>query len=197
MCGIFGAVGNNIDHSILQQIASEALRRGPQAYGIAYLKGNELFHEAYPHAIKPKTAFRNVGADCSGIIGNCRLATSGSFREEKNNQPMILSEIAVSHNGNVRNYLQIADEIGAELETDCDSEIICHLIAGYGVEESLRRLSAEAPMALLILQNNKIYAYRKGQPLYEQCIEGCHYFCSRPFGKAVKVKEGKLFEFGG
>lgn len=197
MCGIFGAVGNSINHLLLQEIAGEALKRGPQAYGIAWMENENICIQMYASAINPKKAFNHIKDNCQAIIGNCRLATSGTFTDLSNNQPIVLGRTVLSHNGNVRSYLQIADEIGAELKSNCDSEIICHLINKFGVEESVNRLSAEVPMALLILQNNKITAFRKGQPLYVRSVDGCHYLCSREFTGSVKVEEGKIVEFGG
>lgn len=195
MCGIFGAIGNSINHEILQEIAGEALKRGPQAYGIAYFENESICIQKYANAIKPKKAF--VGLKPSSIIGNCRLATSGTFTDTKNNQPIGVEDIAISHNGNVRSYLQIAKEENIQLQTSCDSEIICHLINAWGSEKAIQRLSAEVPMALLILQKNKITAFRQGQPLYALSIDGCHYLCSRKFTGAKELDEGRIYEFGG
>lgn len=197
MCGIFGAVGSSINDLLLQEIAGEALKRGPQAYGIAWMEDENICKQMYASAINPKKAFKDIKGNCRAILGNCRLATSGTFKDLSNNQPMVIGQTAISHNGNVRSYLQIADEIGAELKSDCDSEIICHLVNKFGVEESISRLSAEVPMALLILQKNKITAFRKGQPLYVRSVDGCHYLCSHEFTGSVKVEEGKIIEFGG
>lgn len=199
MCGIFGAVGDSINNMLLQEIAGEALKRGPQAYGIAWAcTGDDGIHrQVSAKQINPKKAFKDIKGNCRAIIGNCRLATSGSFEDLLNNQPMLIEQTAVSHNGNVKHYLQIADEIGAELKSECDSEIICHLINQVGVKECINRLSEEVPMALLILQKNKITAFRKGQPLYVRSVNGCHYLCSRQFGGSVEIEEGVIMEFGG
>jgi glucosamine 6-phosphate synthetase-like amidotransferase/phosphosugar isomerase protein len=195
MCGIFGAIGNSINHEILVEIAGEALKRGPQAYGLAYFEDENICIQKYASAIKPKKAFK--GLKPRSIIGNCRLATSGSFMETANNQPMEVGETAISHNGNIRSYLQIAEEEHIQLDTGCDSEIICHLVNAWGAEKAIRYLSAEMPMALLILQKNKITAYRQGQPLYALSVDGCHYFCSRRFAGAEALEEGRIYEFGG
>lgn len=195
MCGIFGAIGNSINHDILREIAREALKRGPQAYGIAYFEDENICMQKYANAINPNKAF--VGLKPRSIIGNCRLATSGTFTDIANNQPMEAGNTAISHNGNIRSYLQMAEEEHIQLETDCDSEIICHLVNAWGAEKAIRRLSGELPMALLILQRNKITAYRQGQPLYALSVDGCHYFCSRKFAGAEELEEGRIFEFGG
>lgn len=193
MCGIFGAIGKNIDKGILQEIAAEARKRGPQAYGISMLTNDSICTQKSANAINPQKAF--TGIETTGIIGNCRLSTSGTYKDIANNQPMVLGDLAISHNGNVKSYLQIADELGVQLSTQCDSEIICHLISRFGVKEALKKLKKEMPMALLLLQNNKITAFRKGQPLYVYHTGDCFYFCSRKFRAAEMLDEGKPIVF--
>lgn len=195
MCGLFGAIGESIDNQVLQEIAGEALKRGPQAYGIAWKEQENICLHLQADAIKPQKAFKGISTNA--IIGNCRLSTSGSHINVINNQPIQLGDISITHNGNVRSYLQIADNIGVKLKTECDSEIICHLVDKFGVEDALTYLSQEMPMAILILQGNKIIAFRKGQPLYLKSVDGCHYFCSRKFSGAKMIKEGIILEFGG
>lgn len=193
MCGIFGAIGKHIDVEILQEIAFEARKRGPQAYGISWLSNDSICQQKSANAINPKKAFQ--GIQTTGIIGNCRLSTSGTYKDIANNQPIVLDDLAISHNGNVKSYLQIADQLGVELHTKCDSEIICHLISRFGMKKTLEKLKKEMPMALLLLQDNKITAFRKGQPLYVYHTGDCFYFCSRRFKAAEMMEEGKVIVF--
>lgn len=193
MCGIFGAIGKNIDKGILQEIAAEARKRGPQAYGISWYEHENICTQKKSNAIIPNKVFKGIVT--TALIGNCRLGTSGTYKNIANNQPMVLENLAISHNGNVKSYLQIANEMGVQLSTQCDSEIICHLISRFGVKEALKKLKKEMPMALLLLQNNKITAFRKGQPLYVYHTEDCFYFCSRKFRAAEMLDEGKPIVF--
>lgn len=193
MCGIFGAIGENIDHAILQEIAEEAKKRGPHAYGISMLTNENICCQKSTNAINPRKAFKGIVT--TGIIGNCRLCTSGTYKDIANNQPIMTDDLAISHNGNIKSYLQIADELGVQLSTQCDSEIICHLISRIGIKETIRKLKNEMPMALLLLQDKKITAFRKGQPLYVYRTDGCFYFCSRKFRTAEMLDEGELIEF--
>lgn len=193
MCGIFGAIGKHIDKGILQELAAEARKRGPHAYGISMLTNDSICTQKSENEINPQKAFADI--ETTGIIGNCRLSTSGTYKDIANNQPMVLNDLAISHNGNVKSYLQIADELGVQLSTQCDSEIICHLISRFGVKETLKKLKKEMPMALLLLQNNKITAFRKGQPLYVYHTGGGFYFCSRKFRAAEMLDEGKPIVF--
>lgn len=193
MCGIFGAIGKNIEGDILQEIAEQAKKRGPQAYGISWHEHENICTQKKSNAIIPDKAFKGIVT--TSLIGNCRLGTSGTYKNIANNQPMVLEDLAISHNGNIRSYLQIAEKMGIELKTQCDSEIICHMIKEYGLKNTLKRLDSEMPMALLLLQNNKITTFRKGQPLYIESIGDCFYFCSRKFGKAKPLEEGKVIVF--
>lgn len=195
MCGIFGAIGKRMNQNLLDIISTEAGRRGPQAYGIAWKNDGKIEFRKENCKISTKKAFKNVNTDA--LIGNCRLSTSGTPMDLRNNQPMLLNDMAVSHNGNVKDYLQIAKDIGAELQSDCDSEIICHMIEKFGIEDTIEQLSDSMPAALLILHNNKITAFRKGQPLYHYEKDGCHYFCSRKFYDAKLLKEDTVLEFEG
>nr|DAM48194.1 MAG TPA: amidotransferase class II [Caudoviricetes sp.] len=110
---------------------------------------------------------------------------------------MVLSNITISHNGNVPEYQHIAEEYNVKLNTECDSEIICHMVNVVGIENTISQLSNTGPIALLILQGNKITAFRKGQPLYVIERDGCFYFCSRKFLNARSLEEGQILIFGG
>lgn len=194
MCGIFGAIGNNINREILQEIAYEARKRGPQAYGISWLGNGEINTKKSQSAINPNNAFK--GIDTKAIIGNCRLSTSGDYNCIENNQPMVLGDIVISHNGNIKSYLQIAKSVDVDLKTQCDSEIICHLAKKFGINETIKILSNEMPMALLLLQNNEIAAFRQGQSLYILNNRGCFYLCSRKFRNAELMSESQIIECG-
>ena len=192
MCGIFGAIGRDMDFKTLWEITEKAGRRGPHANGIAWLKGSNILSRKLPGSVMPDKLLAGI---TTPFIGNCRLSTSGTHRNEKNNQPIILPTMAVSHNGNIKDYLQIAEELGKKLDTGCDSEIIGHLISRFGIEKALRKLQHARPMAFLVLQKNKITAFRFGQPLYHAEVNGCHYFCSRFFNRSDLLPEGKAIEF--
>ncbi len=193
MCGIFGAIGREMDYRTLWEIIERAGRRGPHASGIAWLKNGGILARKLPGAVVPDDLL--AGITTPALIGNCRLSTSGTPRNENNNQPIVLPGVAVSHNGNIPGHLRLAEELGIKLETDCDSEIIGHLLNRYGMEKALERLQHARPMALLVLQKNKITAFRFGQPLYHAVINGGHYFCSRFFNWSNLLPEGKAIEF--
>ncbi len=193
MCGIFGAIGPNLKPDLLTEIAQQAGRRGPHANGIAWLEAQAISFRKRLGQIDPKSLYKDVRT--LALIGNCRLSTSGSHLTPGNNQPMVCGGVAVSHNGNVSNARDVAAELGAELQTECDSEIICHCILKEGIERTLKRLQDARPLALLILNAGGIIAYRAGQPLFAFSAGGCHYLCSRPFSGAELIPEGEPIKY--
>lgn len=201
MCGIFGFVGSKTDISIIELIGVEAAKRGPQAWGVAWPQENEMhvYKQEKKFDAKEMQKLKKILTDnaVSAMVGNCRLSTSGTFENENNNQPMVLSNITISHNGNVHEYQHIAEEYNVKLNTECDSEIICHMVNVVGIENTISQLSNTGPIALLILQGNKMTAFRKGQPLYVLERDGCFYFCSRKFLNARSLEEGQILTFGG
>jgi len=65
------------------------------------------------------------------LIGQCRLQTEGSKYIQENNQPVIIGDIALVHNGIVVNHkeLDISDNIGLDLNfTTSDSFNLCSYI---------------------------------------------------------------------
>ena len=185
MCGIFGFVGSKTDISIIELIGVEAAKRGPQAWGVAWPQENEMY------VYKQEKKF-----DAKEMQKLKKILTDNAV-SANNNQPMVLRNITISHNGNVPEYQHIAEEYNVKLNTECDSEIICHMVNVVGIENTISQLSNTGPIALLILQGNKITAFRKGQPLYVIERDGCFYFCSRKFLNARSLEEGQILTFGG
>jgi glutamine phosphoribosylpyrophosphate amidotransferase len=171
----------------LKVIAREASRRGPHAAGIAYRVGNDIMTVKQQDISNVDSLFANT-LDARAIVGNCRLSTSGTHKAPMNNQPLVLGNIAISHNGNIPDVAALADGLGVELRTKCDSEIILHLIAAYGVDHAVSTIWHDyAPFALLIMHNSKYHVISAGQPLYRVTRNGATYYCSRPFDGASPV----------
>ncbi|MEA3305718.1 MAG: amidophosphoribosyltransferase [Candidatus Omnitrophota bacterium] len=137
MCGIFGILGHK-DAARLTYLGLYALQhRGEESAGIfAYdgkkarrHKGMGLVGDVFDEkTIKP------LRGDLA--IGHVRYSTTGSSHAS-NVQPFIVNHkkghIAISHNGNLTNALQLRREMeekGSIFQTTMDSEIIIHLLAG-------------------------------------------------------------------
>ncbi len=140
-CGIFGIYGPKFDVTRLTYLGLFALQhRGQESAGIVASTGGEL--ACYKgmglvnQVFSPKVLGALKGWAASGHV---RYSTTGSSVEE-NAQPIFLSEdgleIAVSHNGNLINPIDLEAQIiedGKELMGSNDSELIAHHIHRLGV----------------------------------------------------------------
>lgn len=193
MCGLFGFCGTVPEQNLLQEIAVLAGTRGPHAHGIAWGEDGKISYRKGEGRIKP--SFLD-GIRPALLIGHCRLSTSGTYHKMQNNQPIISGDIAVSHNGNILKYADLAKKMNIHLETDCDSEVLCKIAEKYGFDTAIQTASG-APIALLLLQNNTITAYRYRMPLFFLSRESGFYFCSRKFESAEPIPECKIMKFEG
>lgn len=177
MCGLFGFVGEELDTNVVQQIAQEAGRRGPHAYGFAWEEG----------------VIRDVGCmsdhldrlsaiDGGWFIGHARLATYGTYLIPEYNQPLIAEKTVVAHNGNIYDYQNIIEELEWTPKTQIDTEAILAMLLRYrDWPYILGRQADRSPQAALIRHKDSMYTVRYGHPLYALEIGQGTYFCSRPF----------------
>ncbi len=116
MCGIFAYLGGNLSWKELRDHAYKIKYRGPENTHIAELNNNAIF------------AFH-------------RLAIMGV--SETGDQPMQHPQdpsLTLICNGEIYNYLELADKFGFILETGSDCEIILFLYKKFGIEQTVREL---------------------------------------------------------
>lgn len=184
MCGVFGFDGGSPDRGILKEIALGAATRGPHAYGFAYFHtlGDLAFFKEAGH-LEDNLHRLEMLEDAQAAIGQARLATSGEWWENANNQPLTMIERAIVHNGNVYNAREIFEEYEWRPMTASDSEaILC--LAENAERTSLPeiiagRVDRRSPMAVLVLDRSGVIAFRTGHPLYQMERGGVRYWCSR------------------
>lgn len=184
MCGIFGFTGTLPDPNLCNQLAALAETRGPHAWGISTrtpdgqiqtVKQTGSITAARPQW--PQTSF----------IGLCRMATSGTWRDPANNQPMVSGRVALVHNGNVYNDRDIFRRHAVSPETGCDSEAILvaylqstALSPAARLRDAAGQVDRRSPLAVLVLEaDGALVAMRRGHPLYMRPGLGGFYFCSR------------------
>lgn len=182
MCGIFGYVGNP-DIMTVVTLAVESSRRGPHSFGWAWSKG----------------VVRKVGnladsavevPEADWCIGHARLATSGDYRDLRNNHPIVNQGVALVHNGNVYAYREIYQRLGYRAVTDNDSEALIALyLHDPNWQQAWLTVSQSSPLAAILRTNEATYVARAGHPLYQATIQGCLYLCSRPFHPACTLVE--------
>src|SRR5690349_1024710 len=134
MCGLFGVRAPDRDVARLSYFGLYALQhRGQESAGIAVSEDGRL------------TALRDLGLvpqvfderSLSGLhgqyaIGHTRYSTTGG-NEWANAQPLLhhgrARTVALGHNGNLVNALELREAVGKPLASTSDSEVIAALIA--------------------------------------------------------------------
>jgi len=191
MCGLFGFVGTKPNPATIVELMGLAARRGPDSYGFAWNYGNgtllDCMHQASPfNGMYPA----NLGV-AKGIIGHCRLATSGGVGTV---QPLACGAGFVAHNGNIYNAEELADKIQVKPKTPCDSEILGLLVnegkgpLGKRLERAAGKRVPKSPLAALALWPSGLAAIADGLPIeMAERPEGV-YLCSQPFAGSVPIK---------
>ena len=134
MCGVFGFVsydgkGPNIKR--LARIAEVTMRRGPHAFGFAWLDWSGRMHMFKKSGrIIDHLGLLAMAKNARVLIGHCRFATHGSPSNNLNNHPHPADGGWIVHNGVVTNHEELAAEYDLWPVTECDSEVLGLLVAG-------------------------------------------------------------------
>jgi amidophosphoribosyltransferase len=182
-CGVFGVYAPGEDVARITFFGLYALQhRGQESAGIATSDG---------HGIALR---RNVGLvsrafdeeDLQALpghmaIGHTRYSTAGST-QQCNAGPMYveseLGPLAVSHNGNLTNAVQLRKELeqaGEVFESTTDSEVLARVIAladGDTVDQKIRNAMPRmiGAFSLAVLASDCIYAVRDPMGVRPLCI---------------------------
>lgn len=138
MCGIFGAISANPLRDVefrrfIQNLAVASEARGKDASGFCGFSNGEILTDKSPRRmmefLRESLAFRQlIFKDNYTLIGHTRAATNGNPKDIGNNHPFHSDKYALVHNGVIYGYEYFAKELGAELKTKCDSEILLHFV---------------------------------------------------------------------
>jgi glucosamine 6-phosphate synthetase-like amidotransferase/phosphosugar isomerase protein len=147
MCGIFGIIyyGSTtlppLQAASLRTLTSKLLlaaeMRGKDASGVAILTGNDVVVYKAPlnaSRLLKTNGYENVStkinADFHAIIGHARAQTKGTYKNNRNNHPIIADKIVGVHNGMINNddslFLQNKNVLVRAAQVD--SEIIFRLL---------------------------------------------------------------------
>jgi len=140
MCGIAGYLhldGQSIDPEILEKMTDAVFHRGPDAYGYSAISsrtGASL--NIYNQSIK-EHPHSNSQPDFNIGLGHRRLAIIDLT--DAGNQPMknATSEIWITYNGEIYNYLELRQELQAEgciFVSASDTEVILHAYERWGID---------------------------------------------------------------
>jgi glutamine---fructose-6-phosphate transaminase (isomerizing) len=192
MCGVFGFIAtrnNGPDLSILRTIATVTETRGRHAFGLAWVDADGTQHTfKSPGAISRSLGVLDDLRHARVVIGHCRYATHGSPDDNINNHPHRAGRGVIVHNGVVGNYAALARSFDADLVSECDSEILGHIIArtpgSLGQRGTRMAERAVGDLTVLGVWTNpaRLLIVRHGNPLRFGATKGGFYFGSLPEG---------------
>jgi glucosamine 6-phosphate synthetase-like amidotransferase/phosphosugar isomerase protein len=187
MCGIFGFAGGSPrrrpDMDRLRRIACDTERRGPHAFGFAWIDGrNRLQTYKQTGRISRHLAALDRVGDGKLLIAHCRWATRGEPEDNRNNHPHASGDGWLVHNGTIERYTELAAAYQLAPQTECDSETLALLIQtlaadrGEAIADALDLI--DGPAALAGLWRNELWIARHGKPLSFGRDESGLYFAS-------------------
>ncbi len=175
MCGVFAFVsrdGGPVNMTILSRVARKTERRGPHAWGMAWIDGKgrmRMFKQT--GRVSDHLGLLTMANDARYLIGHCRYATQGDPANNLNNHPHPCDGGWIVHNGQVFNYESMIERFNLYPVSDCDSEVL-----GLRVEQEEGRLIDRCAEAVLSVQRSalvflglwkpgRLIAIRQGNPL--------------------------------
>jgi amidophosphoribosyltransferase len=177
-CGVFGIYAPGHEVSRLSYFALYALQhRGQESAGIAASdRGGQIITRrelGLVNQVFSENDLRTLGGELA--IGHVRYSTTGSNAWE-NSQPVQRSEgthgshreLALAHNGNLINAVQLHGELlarGVTFSSTSDSEIIAALIATHPAEEIEDAIADVLPrlrgaFSIVAMTKDRVLAFR-------------------------------------
>jgi amidophosphoribosyltransferase len=171
-CGVFGIFGHP-EAANLSYLGLYALQhRGQESAGIATADGEKMrVSRAMGYVADAFDEAALEGLPGHIAVGHTRYSTAGESRLQ-NAQPFLIDcahgQIAVAHNGNLVNALELRDELvrnGSIFQTSSDTEVVLHLYArskAPAVEEALVDSISQirGAYSMLLMTKNRLIAAR-------------------------------------
>lgn len=213
MCGIFGVLAGQ--DAALAPVEARALaeillrhsqQRGRDASGIAALNADRgiaiVKRPTNPDHLLRLPAYARLIDDATVqppicLIGHARMATSGDWQDERNNQPLLRDGIALIHNGVIANPEELWQRHPdpASRQAEVDTEALLALLAdgrhatndsaGSGLAASARRvfgqLEGSASVAAICATERQLLLASNTGSLFVLRGQGCLIFASERY----------------
>ncbi len=171
MCGIIGfytkqATTENL--YLLHNLMRESKVRGLHAFGCVWYEKSTLQQNKWFNMPDKEWLNKFIGRKDFKLIFHNRYSTSGNWENMKNNQPIIVQDIAIAMNGVVtmKPPEEWRKEYDVFCETENDAEIFLRLIE-YGEKPLDILKSITGSFAAVVLEDDVLYALRNSKrPLY-------------------------------
>ena len=173
-CGVFGIFGHP-EAANLTYLGLYALQhRGQESAGISSADGEKLRISRAMGQVAEAFNEQTLQTLPGHIaVGHTRYSTAGESKLE-NAQPFLIDcahgQIAVAHNGNLVNAMELRDELvrnGSIFQTSSDTEVILHLYArsrAASVEDAHQRVDCAGPRRVLARPADQEPAHRRERP---------------------------------
>jgi asparagine synthetase B (glutamine-hydrolysing) len=192
MCGLMAFAGD-VDPGMVQSLADQARRRGPDSIGVAWGGADGVWTLNRRRTLSwPEAVMLEVPPGARAGIAHARLATS-----DGESQPLLIEDMVFAHNGTVYRHEEVAAHWGLKLSTGNDSEVLGRLfrLFGYdasGAVEALKEHQDGIRHAFMAASGRKIWIASFGQPLYYRAGARGNYACSWRFQDSVELGFGSI-----
>ena len=172
MCAVVGVYGSQNASKVAYYALFSMQHRGQESSGISASNGEEITlikDRGLVTDIFNEDSFKTLAGRCA--IGHNRYSTAGKD-SVLDAQPVFarykLGEIAIAHNGNLTNKMEVREELianGAIFQTYMDTENIVHLIAKSTQDKLVDRIKdainkIEGAYCLIIQSRKKMFVIR-------------------------------------
>ena len=207
MCGILGIISNkDIIYPMIEGLKKLAYR-GYDSSGLATINDRTIIKrrasgkiENLEKVLKANPIEGNIG------IAHTRWATHG-IPNEINAHPHSTDKVAIVHNGIIENYKDIISNLKNKylLKSETDSEVIAHLLTNFlddgltvnqAIMKLIETLQGAFALGILISNENKLIAVRKGSPLAIGYGENQNFIGSDAVGLVPYTKKISYLEDG-
>ena len=207
MCGILGIISKKDIISPMIDGLKKLAYRGYDSSGLATINGQTIIKRRASGKIENLEKLLEVDPIKGNLgIAHTRWATHGA-PNEVNAHPHATNKVAIVHNGIIENYKDIILGLKNKslLSSETDSEVVAHLLTNY-LEEGLDinncviklldKLKGAFALGILISNENKLIAVKKGSPLAIGYGEEQNYIGSDAVGLAPYTKKISYLEDG-